>query len=173
MQIGETRVSGCHRYTLTERSGDSSCYLVSPDFDPRKADHAKTEAMKGIDLLNENKEILLEKLHCGQGDLTLQEWDNFLADLEEMGIITHDERFYANGTLHEIPAKSSGFCSEMNPDDEWEMLWTGDPVQWLNDADLYMLKYQLYAHMAGGIVDNSVQRAAYCKLLNIVKELCS
>lgn len=177
MKIGETRSMGYYRYTLTERTAEGTEYLVTPDFTPRKVDPAKVEASGGADTLEKNKEILLKKLNNGQGGLSLQEWDDFLADLEEMAIITHDERMYANGIIHEIPDDAihgaHAFVSEVNPNEEWGLLWNGDPLQWLNDVDLYMLKYELYAHMEGKIANQSAQRAAYNKLIDILKEICS
>lgn len=177
MKIGETRSMGYHRYTLTERTAEGTEYLVAPDFTPRKVDPAKVEASEGADALEKNKEILRKKLNYGQGGLSLQEWDDFLADLEEMAIITHDERMFANGMIQEIPDDAihgaHAFVSEVNPSEEWESLWNGDPLQWLNDVDLYMLKYELYAHMEGKTANRSAQRAAYSKLIDILKEICS
>lgn len=180
LKIGGTFSRGYHRYTLTERTADSSLYLVTPDFTPRKVDPAKVETSKGLDTLDtleRNKEVLQKKLNNGRGNLSLQEWDDFLADLEEMAVITHDERMYANGITHEIPDDAIHgtytFSSDVNPNEEWDLLWDGNPLQWLERVDLYMLKYELYAHMEGKIANRSAQRAAYIKLIDIIKEICS
>ena len=85
-------------------------WFVRANFTPRKVDHknfadqaadaaGSQKAPTVADLSAEVKSAMRERLHNGRGGLSLQEWDDFLADMEELGIITHDERFYANGTL--------------------------------------------------------------------------
>lgn len=177
---------GYYTYTLVEHTASYNCYLVTPNFTPRKVD--SPQAAKGdfkfadnsapsVDTISgEQKQAFQEKLKFGRGDLTLQEWDNFLADLVELGIISNDERMYTNGILREIPDGSTNggsysFSSEHDPDIELDSFWQGDPVQWLNDMDLYMLKYGLYANMQGQYADNSRQRAAYHKLIQIVNDI--
>jgi len=177
---------GYYSYVLTDHTASYTCHLVVPNFTPRKIDPPKETKIdpEAVDysaanvdtLIKEYKNALKEKLNFGQGNMTLQEWDNFLADLVEMGVISNDERMSANGILREIPDEaikdgSYGFSSEHDVDLQFDLLWKGDPVQWLNDMDLYMLKYGLYANMQGHYADNSRQRAAYNKLIEIVKDI--
>ena len=61
------------------------------------ADGESTDKQDVKELSEETKAELREKLHNGRGDMTLQEWDDFLADLVELAIITNTERSYANG----------------------------------------------------------------------------
>lgn len=94
--------------------GNGVMYL--PDFTPRKAEFGKllSKAEGASDkqeqpvssLTPEQKEDFQKQLHYGNGDMTLQEWDDFLADLVEHGIITNSEIFYANGCLFEIPERA-------------------------------------------------------------------
>lgn len=181
---------GYYKYTLTEQTSGGSLYFVEPNFTPRKVDPEKIEAAKKkeFDLkaagktgeeeysaLKANKAQLLEKLNGGRGGMTLQEWDDFLADLVEMNIITDSERFYANGITRDVPGASlrpGGYTGPGSLEREWDQLWQGDPLQWLNDADIYMLKYQLYSNLDGYAISTGGQRAAYMKLIDIIKEIC-
>lgn len=181
---------GYYSYTLVERTPEGSTYFVGPSFTPRKVDPEKIEAAKKkeFDLkaagkageeeynaLKANKAQLLEKLNYGRGNMTLQEWDDFLADLVEMNIITDSERFYANGISRDVPEASmrpGGYTGPGGLEKEWDQLWQGDPVKWLNDADVYMLKYQLYGNLDGYAISTGGQRAAYMKLMDIIKEIC-
>lgn len=52
---------------------------------------AKAGSINTESLTAAQKEALLERLHNGQGNLTLQKWDDFLADLVDLGMITNSE----------------------------------------------------------------------------------
>ena len=82
------------------RSGD--WWIVQPNFTPRKVDHksfadqaadaaGSQKAPTVADLSAEVKSAMRERLHNGRGGLSLQEWDDFLADLEEAGVIIKAE----------------------------------------------------------------------------------
>ena len=177
-------VIGNYVYTPMEKSNGCACYFVRPDFVPRKVEHEESfggqvrgesgQERPSVETLSaEQKSLLRDKLTGGRGGLSLQEWDDFLADLEEMGVITHDERFFANGTLHDIPeaAQNGGtyFGSGSITRDTMQM-WKGNPLQWLNDMDVYALKNQLYANMDSRYTMGlSGQRDAYQKISQILK----
>ena len=51
-------------------------------------------------------------------------------------------------------------------------IWKGNPLQWLDDMDLYALKNQLYANIGSRHSTNSSgQRDAYQKISQIVKDI--
>ena len=178
-------VIGNYVYTPMEKSNGCTCYFVRPNFIPRQMEHQRESfgeqvpegsAGSGAERLTaEKKSELREKLKGGQGSMSLQEWDDFLAGLEELGVITHDERFFANGTLHDIPesARSGGthFASGSAGHNTLQ-LWKGNPLQWLNDMDVYALKNQLYANMGSRYTMGlSGQRDAYQKVSQILKDI--
>ena len=179
-------VIGNYVYSPVEQSNGCTCYFVRPNFTPRKVEHKESFGGQAAEaagqgqpssetLSAEQKSALRDKLNAGRGGLSLQEWDDFLADLEEMGVITHDERFFANGTLHDIPeaAQNGGthFASGNTTRDIMQM-WKGNPLQWLDDMDLYALKNQLYANMGSRYTMGlSGQRDAYQKISQIVKDI--
>lgn len=132
-------------------------WFVRPNFTPRKVEHkdfanqaadaaGNQKAPTVADLSAEVKSALKNRLHNGRGGLSLQEWDDFLADMEELGVITHDERFYANGTLCEIPEavhKYGSIAVDGNTHQDKANIWKGDPLNYLDNMDVYMLKNQL------------------------------
>ena len=161
-------------------------WFVRANFTPRKVDHKKfadlsadaagsQKAQTVADLSAEVKSAMRERLHNGRGGLSLQEWDDFLADMEELGIITHDERFYANGTLCEIPEAVHKYGSailDINVPGKKSDIWKGDPLSYLDNMDVYMLKNQLYANMGCSYnIGLSGQRSAYQKVAQVVREI--
>lgn len=175
-------VIGNYVYSPIEQcAGGGTCCFVRPNFEPRKVNHNGFDAdltagrtRPGVETLTpEQKADLKNKLRHGRGGLSLQEWDDFLADLEEYGIISHDERFYANGTLHDIPADALNggtHFSHGNTSKDIAQMWKGDPVSWLDNMDVYMLKNQLYANLSGQYTSESGgQREAFRKLAQITR----
>ena len=65
-----------------------NAYFVRPNFTPRQVEHKTSfgdslsaESAPTVDSLPEEKiASLRDRLKQGRGDLTLQEWDDFLAD---------------------------------------------------------------------------------------------
>ena len=183
-----------YTYSLHERTSAYDCYLVKPDFTPRKAGaetkgsfenhivETKSSANgAGVHSLSlQEKQGLYRKLHNGQGNLTLQEWDDFLADMVDIGLISNDERMYANGLMREIPeaAQSGGvlfsYTSAHDSPIHLEPMWTGDPLKWLDDMDIFMLKNELYANLeCKNAFGFSAQRDAYKKVSQILNDLLS
>ncbi len=99
------------------------------------------------DLSPEMKEELRKRLTEGNGmwdldgkeGLCLADWDFFLADLVDMGMITNTERFCCNGTLRSDGsfAVGRGFAE----------LWKGDPVQYMHDLCALREQYGEYESM--------------------------
>lgn len=177
-------IIGNYNCSPIEQGNGYTCSFVRLNFTPRKVEPrvpdgsqaAGGQPATGLDALSpEEKTALKNKLHNGQGDLSLQEWDDFLADLEEYGIISHEERFFANGTLHEIPGAvlrdgSHAFHGNVNQD--VGQMWKGDPLSWLDDMDVYMLKNQLYASMGSRYMyEPGGQRAAFHKVSQLTKDI--
>jgi len=184
-----------YTYSMHERTSTYDCCLVKPNFTPRKAGAASSgsfgEWVNGTknavteqsvsSLSPQERADLCKKLNHGQGGLTLQEWDDFLADMVDMGLITNDERMYANGLMREIPeaAQNGGvhfsrYPAGIDPDIEPEQFWSGDPLKWLNNMDIFMLKNELYANLAcKNAVGCSAQRNAYQNVSKILMEILS
>ena len=180
-------IIGNYSYSPVEYSNGGACYFVKLNFEPRKVEHKGSfsdqiaeagsvrESPSVESLSSENLSALREKLNNGRGGMSLQAWDDFLADLEEMGVITHDERFFANGTLRDIPAAAQNggtYFGQGNTAGDTMQIWKGNPLQWLDELDLYALKNQLYANIGSGYaINSSGQRDAYQKISQIVKEI--
>ena len=183
-----------YTYSLHERTSAYDCYLVKPNFTPRKAgaqaedsfdnqlDETKNVASgKTVHTLSpQEKSDLCKKLNNGQGGLSLQEWDDFLADMVDMGLISNDERMYANGLMREIPeaAQSNGAHFSYRPvgnlQVEPEYTWTGDPLKWLDDMDIFMLKNEMYANLeCKNTFGYSAQRDAYMKVSQMLRDILS
>lgn len=111
----------------------SYCTWYIPDYTPRKAEFGKMLSETGSisedqkqtvsSLSPEQKERFRKQLHYGNGDMTLQEWDDFLADLVEYGIITNDERYYVDGSFLE-----TGEDARIAPHEVLDK-WDGDPLE--------------------------------------------
>ena len=177
-------IIGNYNYSPIEQGNGYTCGFVKLNFTPRKVEPRVPDASQtgegqpatGLDALSpEEKTALKNKLHNGQGDLSLQEWDDFLADLEEYGIISHEERFFANGTLREIPGavlRDGSHAFHGSVDQDVGNMLKGDPLSWLDDMDVYMLKNQLYASMGSRYMyEPGGQRAAFQKVSQITKDL--
>lgn len=179
-------VIGNYIYSAPQQSGGCTMQFVKPNFNPRKVEHKDTfgaqlaesgnqEAPSVKALSDEMKNALKRRLHNGQGNLSLQEWDDFLADLEELGIISHDERFFANGTLRDIPESALNgetHFSNGNAARSIGQMWNGDPLKWLNSMDVYMLQNQLYANIGCQYSSGcSSQRDAFQKVVQVVRDI--
>ena len=177
-------IIGNYNYSPIEQGNGCTCSFVRLNFTPRKVEPRVPAASQtaggqpgaGVDALSqEEKTALKNKLHNGQGNLTIQEWDDFLADLEEYGLISHEERFFANGTLREIPAdiqNGGTHVSHGNTNQDIAQMWKGDPLSWLDDMDVYMLKNQLYASMGSRYMyEPGGQRAAFHRVSQITKDI--
>ena len=179
-------VIGNYFYSELQQCGGCTAQFIRLNFEPRKVGRKDTsdarlpvsgsqEAPSVKTLSAERKDELRAQLHNGQGNLSLQEWDDFLADLEELGIISHDERFFANGTLRDIPESAlnggSLFCNG-NTNQSIGQMWNGDPLKWLDNMDVYMLKNQLYADMECQYYSGrSSQRDAFQEVAQIVRDI--
>lgn len=182
-------VIGNYIYSQIEQTSEYSCYFVRQNFTPRKVSHntsaitqptpddpAAGQMKPSVETLSpEQRASLKSKLNNGRGNLSLQEWDDFLADLEEYGIITHDERFIANGTLRDIPeeAQHGGTHAKSgNTSKEIAQMWNGDPLSWLDNMDVYMLKNRLYATMGSRYMyAPGGQREAFHKISQITRNI--
>ena len=177
-------VIGNYIYSPIEQGNGYTCSFVRLNFTPRKVEPRDPNASQtaggqpaaGAEALTrEEKAALKSKLHNGQGNLTIQEWDDFLADLEEYGIISHEERFYANGSIREIPEavlRDGSHAWHGNVHQDIGQMWKGDPLSWLDNMDVYMLKNQLYASMGSRyMLEPGGQRAAFQKVSQITKDI--
>ncbi|MCI8857212.1 MAG: hypothetical protein HFH26_11830 [Clostridiaceae bacterium] len=175
-------------YPLTNNYGSMyNCGLLYlPNYTPRKAEFGKMLSETGgisedqkqtvSSLSPEQKERFRKQLHYGNGDMTLQEWDDFLADLVEHGIITNDERFYANGSFYETPegVLRGDADARTASSDVVDHLWDGNPLKWLNQMDAYFLQNSFYRDMRCAYgTGYSGQRDAYVGTQKILKEILS
>lgn len=129
-----------------KESGCMAC-LVRADYNPRKVNFGSMLAEKGIGsgeipaeptgldgaakLPLEQKEALRERLNHG-GKITLQAWDDFLADLVELGILSESDRWFANHSYTIVPGEGT---------EEFDSLWQGDPIQWMRSVDRFNIQH--------------------------------
>lgn len=108
--------------------------------------------------------------------MSLQEWDDYFADMVDWGLITDQERDYANGLSRDIPAAAQNGGTYFHTgsqgttlEDEFDRLWTGGPVKFLNNLDAYMLRNSLYANLncftTPGLSPRRDARTSVAKLL--------
>lgn len=133
-------------------------------------------------LTQEQKDYLLEKLHHGQGDVSFQEWSDFLMDLEDLGLVSEQERLDAGCyafALGDIDYRQPGssFHTEQTSSKNGANLdlldkWNGDPLSFMDALDLYLLKERCYANMDGyGTSTIDKQRGACSKVAQITRKL--
>ena len=152
-------------YTYDGCSNGCDVYRIQPGFTPRRVESgfgslltAAANQRSADQLTAEQKEVLRKRLNNGQGVLTLQQWDDYLADLEELGMISHDDRFYANGILQQIPETTRGLSGAESVHDAKDRYWNGDPLQWLRDMGRISTAL-------------SSQRSAYQRVENITRDI--
>ncbi len=129
-------------------------------------------------LTEEEKTELLNQFNAGQGKLSMEQWDDFLLSLVDLGLITNGTRLEALGFLVPIADDISGTgngnstydtkLSEMLPLN----MWDDDPVKWLEDMDFYLYKKILYAqqnHYGTGSLEQT--REDLKKIAQIIDEL--
>ena len=156
---------------------------VKPNFTPRPSGTGDFAGMFTEEELKNPKQVInktrgefKKRLNYGQGGMTLQQWDDVLADLEDVGLITNEERFYANGLLCPCGTKrgnsivlfstARSYSAFDAPSlEKFNDLWQGDPQKYLKDLDAYMQKYGLYSDPSGS------QQAAFKHVLKILDEI--
>lgn len=120
-----------HQFDFTPRNaGNGTC----PTFSNELLDTMR-DALDGSVQLEELSLAMWEELRkrlAGMGStLSFEGWDNFLADLTDLGMISNDDRLCCNGTLREHGAYKYGWGHDF--------MWKGDPVQWLKDLKVLRL----------------------------------
>ena len=127
-------------------------------------------------LTSVQKETLLEKLHSGRGNLSLEEWDGLLQDLVGLGLIDSRDRLHASGKFIALPSpdKNGTWHSTLRTASITDRFsaWNGDPLAWLDQMDLYLMKECKYATVEGndcsGLFD---QKTACAKVYEIVASI--
>lgn len=182
---------GYHVVLWEGESANCIIQMVGPAFTPRKAGEGAGTSFRDVlmkelngkapgvdDLSAQWKDILRGRLHNGRGDLTLQEWDNFLADLVDLGLLTNDERFFANGIMSSLPDAARGgeyTATWAGPRGSREALsdfWNGNPLDFLEQRERLLqlggMTGQMDRMSAAG---EGNERDAYRKVAQIVKDL--
>ena len=127
---------------------------------------------------DEQKKELLDKLHAGQGELSIEEWDDFLLQLTDLGLITNSQHLESMGFLIPIPDMKSGSCIvtyEQRSDlyDAYLLKhWEGNPLDFIEKMDFYLYKQMLGAKLNHvGTTGIEKTRETYRKISGIVQEL--
>ena len=136
------------------------------------------DVIKSNIIIEEHKQELLDKLHAGQGELSMEEWNDFLLELTDLGLITNGQRLEAMGYLIPLPDMEPGsfmvtYEQKSDPYDAYLLNhWKGDPLDYLEKLDFYLYKQMLGAklnHVGTTGIENT--RKTYNKVADIVKEL--
>ncbi|MEY8322220.1 hypothetical protein AAK894_14300 [Lachnospiraceae bacterium 46-61] len=114
----------------------------------------------------------------GKKEFSMEEWDDFLLELTDMGLITNGQRLEAMGHLIPIPDMESGsftvtYEQKSDPYDAYlPNHWKGDPLDFIEKMDFYLYKQMLGAklnHVGTTGIENT--RKTYNKIADIVKEI--
>ena len=139
---------------------------------------ADSDVIKSNMIIEERKQELLDKLHFGQSDLSMEEWDDFLLELTDMGLITNGQRLEAMGHLIPIPDMEPGsftvtYEQKSDPYDAYlPSNWKGDPLDFIEKMDFYLYKQMLGAKLNHvGTIGIENTRKTYNKIADIVKEI--
>ena len=131
------------------------------------------------ELSAEMKDALRSWFVDGWNHVTLEQWDNFLLDLVDLGLITNSERMHVNGMFVVLPEAAADGRYHLQHTDGKNPLklmdqWNGDPLHYLNALDIYQLRAQCNAALDGhGTKGIASQRTSCIKISNIVKQLFS
>lgn len=186
-------------YNLIQRTPHYDLYLKCPEYMPRRFGRSglnsgftkqinqttntsasaepKVEHVESVDkLTSEQKDALIEKLHSGQGGLSKEDWDSFLLDLVDLGLIDNKERLHASGALLTLPDtdQNGAWHSTVSTSSVRNFfdVWNGDPLEWLEKADLYLMKKCKLAELAGNGCGSLFQQRKDCaKVFEILKSL--
>lgn len=183
--------------TLVQSTPEGKGYIVAPKYMPKKWEaknsqfntqlNSNSQSNTGAtqnstttaSITEEQKKILLDKLHAGQGELSIEEWDDFLLELTDMGLITNSQRLESMGCLIPLPDNvGSGahwvtYEQKADPYDIYLLEnWEGKPLDFIQKMDFYLYKQMLGAqlnHLGTTSMENT--RKTYQKVSDIVKEV--
>lgn len=138
-----------------------------------RAARPSTRAGSLDELTAAQKDVLLEKLHNGRGDLSKDEWDGFLLDLVDLGLITDIERLHTSGKFLALPdPDKNGQVKFHTPVREVFTDWPGDPLAWLDKMNLLLTQECKYAELEGrGNLGLFRQKDACAKVAQLVRAL--
>ncbi len=115
-----------HKFDFNPRSAGNGTY---PTFSKNLLDTMR-DALDGSVKLSELSEEMKEELQRRLGNVnssrSFESWDNFLADLVDLGMISNQDRLCCNGTTQEHGAYKTGWGYDL-------ILWEGDPRNYLEE----------------------------------------
>lgn len=180
--------------TLVKNNALGDGYIIEPKYMPKKWEpkqfiaqlnlQSNASAAEANSIIETHKKELLDKLHAGQGDLSMEEWDDFLLQLTDMGLITNGQRMEAMGLLIPLPDLPNGITpsstecihwvsneEKSDPYDAYLMNhWNGNPLDFLQDMDFYLHKQMLSANLNHlGTTSIEKTRKTYDKIAEIIK----
>jgi len=188
-----------YNVTLVQNTPLGKGYIILPKYMPKKWEPKNSQfntqlnhnsqstgstttidndVIKSNIIIEEHKQELLDKLNAGQGELSMEEWDDFLLELTDLGLITNGERLEAMGHLIPIADMKPGsfmvtYEEKSDPFEGYLLeYWNGNPLDYIQKMDFYLHKQMLGAklnHVGKTGIENT--RKTYSKIADIVKEI--
>lgn len=173
---------------LMERTDQYNLYLMKPNYTPPvKRDESESfwsriskekppvpsggSASSLGKLTQEEKTALRYWLEKDGGKVSEEHWDNFLADLVDVGLISNEERRLTNGSLLTLDANALKHMSfsEFN---QMQDVWTGNPLDWLEQMSFYCSMGIRYAELDNSASSGVISHKAACdKVLRLTREI--
>ena len=159
-------------YKIT-KCGENSLFIEArykpKKYEPKSNSQLNNNENSSLNTLSkEQKKELTTKLNSGQGNMSMEEWDDFLLSLVDSGLINNNDRMQALG---------HGAISDNNApggilDDIFSWQWTGDPLKWLDQLDFSFKKECMYLEVGGySTKDVSYIKERVSNVADIIKEL--
>ena len=146
-------------------------------YEPKSNQQSNNNESSSLNTLSEEqKKELSAQLNSGQGNMSMEQWDDFLLSLVDFGLITNNDRMQALGlwtpTISQETLKiGSGPVSPIIMD-RFNWQWTGDPLKWLDQLDFSFKKECMYLEVSGySTKDMSYIKERVSIVADIIKEL--
>ena len=145
-------------------------------YEPKSNQQSNNNESSSLNTLSEEqKKELSAQLNSGQGNMSMEQWDDFLLSLVDFGLITNNDRMQALGHgLMPISqeAREHGGSGLSAIKDRFSWQWTGDPLNWLDQLDFSFKKECMYLEVGGyNTKDMSYIKERISNIADIIKEL--
>ena len=146
-------------------------------YEPKSNQQSNNNESSSLNTLSEEqKKELSAQLNSGQGNMSMEQWDDFLLSLVDFGLITNNDRMQALGCgsilMFEETLESDNIAAATALMDRFSWQWTGDPLKWLDQLDFSYKKQCMYLEVDGySTKDVSCVKERVSNIADIIKEL--
>lgn len=146
-------------------------------YEPKSNQQSNNNENSSLNTLSkEQKKELAAKLNSGQGNMSMEQWDDFLLSCIDFGLITNDERMQALGLwspgISEEELKTGSGPASTILIDRFSWKWNGNPLDWLDQLDFSFKKGCMYLEVDGySTKDMSYVRERLSNVADIINDL--